>query len=47
VISPSRIGRRLDTRRRVPVRAGPGRLRGVAARLVTRWPVSSTCSGPG
>jgi hypothetical protein len=26
VISPSRTGSRLDTRRRVPVRAGPGRL---------------------
>src|ERR671931_376464 len=43
---PRAIGARLDTGRRVPVRAGAGRLRGVAARLVLPWGVSSSCSGP-
>ena len=44
---PSRIGRLLDTRRRVPVREGAGRVSGVAATLMVAWGVSSTCSGPG
>lgn len=47
VTNPSRIERRLATRRRVPVREGAGPVCRVAARLVVRWGVSSSCFGRG